>query len=91
VPVDEFAGRPGVEHTTGLEHHQSIAQRFGLVGEVRHQQNRRACIAQCSDGVPHVVAPGRVKTLGHLVQHDEARTVQQSEHEKETLLLAAAQ
>ena len=92
MSVDELTRRAGVDDTSLVEHDDPIAERLRLVRVVGDEHHGRAGVTQRTDGVPDVATRrGGVEPLRQLVQHDELRPVQEREHEKQALLLAAAQ
>ncbi len=61
------------DHPPVIHHGDLVGERVGLLQVLRGEQHRRAVADQAADHVPHVLALGRVKARGGLVQEDHLR------------------
>ncbi len=85
------AGEPAAPDPTRVEHHHLVGQRRGLLGLVRGEQDRGACVAQLADELPNDQPGLRVQPGGRLVQQQEQRLPDQRGGEGETLAFATGQ
>jgi hypothetical protein len=71
-----------------VEHQQARAQAFGLVHEVRGEQDTLALLQQHLQPLPHQMTRLRVQTGGGLVEHQQLRVVDQRARQRQAPLHA---
>src|SRR5580704_788393 len=89
--VDQLVGTPTGDDAAGLDESDPVAEALGLVGVVGDQQDGDAVVAQLLDEPPALPPGGRVEAGRQLVEDDEAGAADESEGDREPLLLPAGQ
>ncbi|EGJ74607.1 putative ABC transporter, ATP-binding subunit [Streptomyces sp. Tu6071] len=81
----------GVERPdpSGVDHRDAVAQAWGLLHEVRDEEDRDAAVADLLDRLPRLVAAAGGEALGGFVEEEDAGAAEGREGDREALLLAA--